>query len=106
MKNTTSSQSNDYNEKESFTGTINLLKAEASKQGIIIADDAIAANLHITRAELDEYYMTDHVPEALFSLLHNTYGELLGARRVYRISFMVEHPDPLDEEENNNNTLT
>ena len=89
---------------ESFLGTINFLKDNASKSNIVLSDIDIANKINITAEQFRSYYTSGRAPSEIFTLLKSQYKDFLPAGiEIIAYEFEVEleapdTPDPMEDE--------
>ncbi len=85
--------------KESFATTIKVLKVAALKDNNNINNDEIAKATNLTMEQFNHFLETDEAPETVFQQLRDKYHKYLQGA-YFKISFVVDLPDPLEDEEN------
>lgn len=74
--------------KETFVGTIALLKERANDAGVILSDKDIAAAINISDEVFAGYMANDNAPGDLFPRLRSAYEKYLAGRQV--LDFVLE----------------
>lgn len=89
---------------ESFPGTIDFLKENASKSNIVLTDIDIAKKINITEEQFRNYYDSGRARSEIFTLLKSQYKDFLpGNIEIIAYEFEVEleapdTPDPMEDE--------